>query len=104
MIPCICIDDSKRPKEIPPNKWVKKGEEYHVIYTVYSITSKEMGVHLYEIELDDTCAPYEFYALRRFAFTEENLRKLIELIKDCNDTAFSMDELLKQTELIPDEV
>ena len=30
---------------------------------------------------------------------EENLQKLIELIKDCNDTDFSMDELLKQTEL-----
>jgi hypothetical protein len=37
--------------------------------------------------------------LRRFAFTEENLKKLIELIKDCNDTDFSMEELLKQTQL-----
>ena len=31
--------------------------------------------------------------------SEENLEKLIELIKDCNDTDFSMEELLKQTEL-----
>ena len=100
MIECICIDDSNRPKEIPQNKWVKKGDTYHIIYTVYSLTSKELGVDLYEVSLDDCCPPYEWYALRRFAFTEENLLKLIQLIKDCNDTAFSMDELLKQTELI----
>ena len=100
MIECICIDDSNRPKEIPQNKWVKKGDTYHIIYTVYSLTSKELAVDLYEVSLDDCCPPYEWYALRRFAFTEENLLKLIQLIKDCNDTAFSMDELLKQTELI----
>lgn len=99
MIPCICIDDKKRPLQIPPEKWVKKGDQYHIIYTAYSIPSKELGVYLDELSLDDCCLPYEYYALRRFAFTEENLLKLIQLIKDCNDTAFSMDELLEQTQL-----
>ena len=99
MVPCICIDDTKKPNEIPQDKWVKKGEQYHVIYTAYCIPSKEVGVYLDELSLDDCCLPYEYYALRRFAFTKEALEQLIELIKNCNDTSFSMDELLKQTQL-----
>lgn len=99
MVECICIDDKNRPKEIPINKWVKEGNTYHIIYTVTVLPQKELGVVLSEIELTDNELPYEYFLARRFAFTEENLKKLIELIKDCNDTDFSMDELLKQTQL-----
>ena len=99
MVECICIDDKNRPKEIPVNKWVKEGNTYHIIYTVTVLPQKELGVVLSEIELTDNELPYEYFLARRFAFTEENLKKLIELIKDCNDTDFSMDELLKQTQL-----
>lgn len=97
MIECICLDDKKRPKEIPPEKWIKEGETYHVIYTVWSITSKTLGVHLHEISLDECCLPYEYFDVKRFGFTQENLLLLQELIKDCNDTDFSMEELLQQT-------
>jgi len=99
MIECICINDKDRPKEIPKDKWLKEGQTYHVIYTVWSIPSKTLGVHLEEIALDDCCLPYEYFAAHRFAFTQENLLLLLEMIKDCNDTAFSMDELLEQTQL-----
>jgi len=99
MVECICIDDKNRPKEIPINKWVKKDEKYNIIYTVKVLPQNEVGVVLSEIELTDNELPYEYFLLRRFAFTEENLQKLIELIKDCNDTDFSIDELLKQTQL-----
>jgi len=99
MIEAICIDDTKRPKEIPVDKWVKKGETYYIIYTVWSIPSQALGVHLDEIALDDCCLPYEYFAASRFAFTHENLLLLMQMIKDCNNTAFSMDELLKQTQL-----
>ena len=99
MVECICINDSNRPKEIPANKWVKKGEPYTVIFTVTVLPQKQLAFHLAEIELDESCHPYEYFLAHRFAFTQENLQKLIELIKDCNDTDFSMDELLKQTEL-----
>ena len=99
MVECVCIDDKGRPKEIPINKWVKEGNTYHIIYTVTVLPQKELGVVLSEIELTDKELPYEYFLARRFAFTEENLKKLIELIKDCNDTDFSMDELLKQTQL-----
>lgn len=104
MIEAICINDRQRPKEVPVDKWIKKGETYHIIYTVWSITSKELGVHIDEIALDDCCAPYEYYRASRFAFTHENLLLLMQMIKDCNDLSFSMDELLEQTELTPERI
>lgn len=99
MIDCICINDSNRPKEIPIKKWVTKGKHYTVIYTVTVLPQKQLAFHLAEIELDESCEPYEYFLAKRFAFTEENLLKLIELIKECSDTDFSMDELLEQTQI-----
>jgi len=103
-IECICINDKGRPKEIPANKWIKEKKTYHIIYTVWSIPSKTLGVHIDEIALDDCCLPYEYFKADRFAFTEENLALLLQMIKDCNDASFSMEELLKQTEIVPNEV
>lgn len=99
MVECICINGKDRPKEIPMNKWVEEGEPYTVIFTVTVLPQKQLAFHLAEIDLDESCHPYEYFLANRFAFTEENLLKLIELIKDCSDTDFSMDELLKQTKL-----
>ena len=101
MIPCICTDDSRKPRMIPKNKWLVKDQEYHVIYTVTVLPQKELAFHLAEIELDESCAPYEYFLANRFAFTQENLLLLMELIKDCSETAFSMEELMEQTELVP---
>lgn len=99
MIECICIDDANRPEVVPLTKWLKKGNPYNIFYTVLVLPQKQIGVHLAEIELTEKELPYEYFLLSRFAFTEENFKLLIELIKNCNDTHFSMDELLKQTEL-----
>jgi len=99
MCKAICINDKNRPKEIPQNKWLKEGQEYEIIYTTLCKPQNEVGVHLAEIDLDESCAPYEFFLLNRFAFTEENLKLLQELIKNCNDTNFSITELLEQTVL-----
>lgn len=99
MVECICINDSNRPKKIPIKKWVVKGKPYTIIYTVTVLPQKQLAFHLEEIELDESCEPYEYFLANRFAFTEKNLLKLIELIKDCSDTDFSMDELLEQTQL-----
>lgn len=101
MIETICINDKNKPKEIPSNKWLKEGQTYNVIYTVTVLPQKELAFHLAEIELDESCDPYEYFLANRFAFTQENLLKLMELIKDCSETAFSMEELLEQTELVP---
>lgn len=98
-VECICINDSNRPKEIPAGKWVKEGEKYTVIYTVTVLPQKQLGFHLAEIELTDNELPYEYFLASRFGFTQENLQKLMELIKDCSDIDFSMDELLEQTQV-----
>lgn len=98
-VECICINDSNRPKEIPQSKWVKEGEKYTVIYTVTVLPQKQLGFHLAEIELTDNELPYEYFLASRFGFTQENLQKLMELIKDCSDIDFSMDELLEQTQV-----
>lgn len=96
-VECICINDKNRPREIPEGKWVKEGEKYTVIYTVTVLPQKQLGFHLAEIELTDSELPYEYFLASRFGFTQDNLQKLIELIKDCSEIDFSMDELLKQT-------
>ena len=103
-VECICINDSNRPKEIPQSKWIKEGQKYTVIYTVTVLPQKQLGFHLAEIELTDNELPYEYFLASRFGFTQDNLQKLIELIKDCSEIDFSMDELLKQTELAENSV
>lgn len=100
MIETVCINDKNKPKEIPANKWLKEGQIYNVIYTVTVLPQKQLAFHLAEIELDESCKPYEYFLANRFAFTQENLEKLMELIKDCSETAFSLEELLEQTELV----
>lgn len=99
MIPTICIDDSRKPRMIPKDKWLVKDKEYHVIYTVTVLPQKQLAFHLAEINLDEKCKPYEYFLASRFAFTQENLLLLMELIKDCSETQFSIEELLEQTEV-----
>lgn len=79
MVECICIDNSNRPEVIRLNKWLKKGNAYNILFTTLVLPQRQIGVHLAEIELTQNELPY--------------------LIKDCNDTHFSINELLKQTEL-----
>lgn len=100
MIPCICIDDSHKPNEIPNSKWVKKGEEYHVIYTITVLPQRILAFHLAEIELTEKEYPYEYFAASRFAFRIKDLKKLEQMIKECSEFDFSPSELLKQVEYV----
>lgn len=99
MVKAICIDDKNKPPHFRQSKWLKEGQEYEIIYTCMCLPQKEVGVILAEIELGDEELPIEYFLLRRFAFTEENLLKLLELIKNCTETDFSLTELLEQTQL-----
>jgi hypothetical protein len=97
MVKCICINDKNRPSKIPQNKWVKEGEEYTIIFTLIVLPQKTLAVQLEEIDLDKSCMPYEFFLANRFAFTKEELEKLIAFIEECNDISLSIKDLLKQT-------
>jgi hypothetical protein len=84
-IPCVCVDDIGRPLEVPVSRWVKKGVEYHVTHVYHQFQQKGVkGVELLEFDISD-CVPYNCYRLDRFAFTAENIQKLIELMQDCTE-------------------
>ena len=100
MVPVICIDDKNRPREIPQKKWLQEGNEYNVIFTLTVLPQKQLAFHLAEIELTEAEAPYEYFLANRFAIRQEDLEKLMQLIKDCSDTDFSLEELIEQTHLI----
>ena len=101
MIPVTCINDKNNPG-VPPSKWVKQDEEYHVTFTVTVLPQKVLAFSLYEKPLDKaTCYPYEYFMANRFAVKQEDLEALIELIKDCSDTAgIDINELLENSQLI----
>jgi hypothetical protein len=67
----ICIDDSRKPKQIPQEKWIRKGQIYTVIGASHlSIQKNKIGLKLKEIELDQSCFPYEYFDANRFKPTE----------------------------------
>ena len=98
MIKCMCIDDKNRPSKVPESKWVKKGQEYTVIFTLIVLPQKTLAVQLDEIDLDESCSPYSFFLANRFAFRQEDLQRLIEFIKECTEVNISIKELMKQTQ------
>lgn len=97
----ICIDDTKKPNEIPPNLWVKKDEVYHILMIKYSIPSKTMAYSLEEIELDESCAPYEVFDHKRFAIHQDDIDEFKQLAEDCTElNGIEIEELTKELELI----
>jgi hypothetical protein len=100
MIKCICINDKNKPKEIPESKWVKKGEEYTVIFTIMVMPQRELALQLDEIDLDESCMPYEYFLATRFAFDEDDVMELLEFINQCIDVNLSINELINQKKTI----
>ena len=100
MIKCICINDKNRPGKIPESKWVKEGKEYTVIFTLMVLPQKTLAVQLDEIDLDESCAPYTFFLANRFAFSKEDIGKLVDFIEECTQVNISIKELMKQTQTI----
>lgn len=100
MIKCICINDKNRPSKVPESKWVKKGEEYTVIFTLMVLPQKTLAVQLDEIDLDESCSPYSFFLANRFAFSKDDIGKLVDFIEECTQVNISIKELMKQTQTI----
>lgn len=101
MIKCLCIDDTARPNEVPLPKWVKKDEQYHITYTVVYLPQNVLAFSLYEKPLGKSCYPYQYFVSTRFAVKAEDIEALMELVKDCNDSAMiDIDELMRNSNLI----
>jgi len=78
----VCIDDSKRPIDIPEHKWVKKDEIYTIAKVVHlNLQKNTLGVELEEIDLTD-CFPYEYFLANRFAPLQPNSSLHKELEKE----------------------
>lgn len=61
----VCIDTTKKPVEIPFHKWLVKDKQYTVI-DVRRCSNTGILFVLNEIDLDDTCFPYEGFNPNRF--------------------------------------
>jgi hypothetical protein len=84
-IECVCVDAKNRPSEIPVSKWIVEQEKYNITHVYNQLQQQGIkGVELAEFDISE-CVPFNCYRLDRFAFTPENLQKLISMIKDCTD-------------------
>jgi hypothetical protein len=69
----VCINDSNRPSKIPQEKWVVKGKSYTVEFAVkLNIQVGKVGYKLAEIDLDETCFPYQYFSAERFRPAQES--------------------------------
>lgn len=78
----VCIDDSKRPADIPVEKWIEKGKEYTVINVIRMVAQgNKLGFVLQEIDLSD-CFPYECFSASRFAPVEPKKEIEDEIVEE----------------------
>ncbi len=99
-VPCLCIDAKNRPQEIPLNKWISEGIQYTILHIGTTVNRKILTCTLLEVTLDETCKPYDGYRLDRFAFKEEDIPKLLELMKSCSElNGLNINELLEESQL-----
>ena len=86
MIKALCKDDSGKPENIPLSKWVKKDSFYNIVkVTIHPLQGNIQGCELAEITLDESCSPYEYFRLSRFAFREVDIPALVSLIKNSSE-------------------
>lgn len=100
MIRCACVNDKNRPNDIPTTKWVKKGQIYTIVFAIVVLPQRELGLQLEEIDLDESCAPYEYFLANRFAFLKDDLYKLQQFIKECAKVNMSIKELMNQSNIL----
>lgn len=96
-VKCICIDDTKKPNEIPANKWVKNGDIYHITHIYKQLNQPGIqGVELAEFDIS-MCKPYNSYRMSRFAIDINDLEKLKSLMEKCTELdKISIDDFVKE--------
>lgn len=100
MIKCICIDDSNKPFRIPENKWLKEGNEYHITYVTVVLPQEELAFELAEVNLGSNCLPFRYFLAKRFAIRQSDLEQLTFMLHNADDLTKSIDELVKQVEVV----
>jgi hypothetical protein len=83
-VECICLDAKNKPEIIPDSLWIVEGQKYNITYIWWMINQGLQGCDLAELNIS-AYVPYNCFRLDRFGFTEENLLKLIELMKMCTE-------------------
>jgi enolase len=58
-----------------------------------------LAVQLEEIDLDETCSPYEYFLAERFMFDLDDIQEFIDFIEECTDINMSIRELMEQTNI-----
>ena len=43
MIKCLCINDSNKPTQIPNEKWLQKGTEYTLLFSMTVLPQKQLS-------------------------------------------------------------
>jgi len=79
----LCINDKKKPEQIPQSQWIEEG----VIYTVTKAIHLPLqpgiaGFLLKEVSLSQDCFPYEFYSSNRFGIILDNVEEVSELVEE----------------------
>lgn len=104
MIPCICIDDTAKPPQVPFKSWVIRESKYHITHVYFHPNQKVQGVELKEICMGREAAPFETYRITRFGFTQENLKLLFQMMKDCSElNDVDINKLLEEVEVIKED-
>ena len=83
----ICIDASNKPEEISEDLWVKQDEIYTIDEVVkLPVQGYKLGYKFKEVELDESCFPYEFYDADRFMFLlDVSIGLIIEELREGED-------------------
>jgi len=101
MIKTVCIDSSNKPQEVFSGDWLQKGMEYHITHVFYHPNQGIQGCALREVQLTKRSLPYASFRLSRFAFTQEALQQLIQMIKDCSDlNDFDVMKAIEECDLV----
>ena len=82
----LCIDDTGKPKNIPKDRWLRKGSLYTIIYATLVMPQDRIAFYVAEIDLTEDHHPYQYFLSDRFAFSEQGLIDVGELIDFCLQT------------------
>lgn len=100
-VEALCIDDKNKPSIIPDSLWIKEKEIYHITW-IFKMVNQE-GIQGCSIAEKDISAylPYNCFRLSRFAFKQDDLDKLRQLLIDCTQmNDINIDKVLEELSVL----